>query len=59
VNSGNNDDRDADYEFERKWIDDCDLSGGGSLVWGNGEMLDGGVQGVKPGNSTEGSCLDS
>jgi len=47
VNGGNDDDRDADYEFERKGIDDCDLWGE-MLVWGNGAMLNGGVHCVNP-----------
>jgi hypothetical protein len=40
MNSGNDHDCDADYEFELKGIDDYDLWGR-KLVRGNGEMLDG------------------
>jgi len=46
VNGGNDDDRDADYEFEGKGIDDYDLRGN-SFFWGNGAMLDGGEHCVK------------
>ena len=50
VNGGNDNNRDADYEFERKGIDDYFLWGK-SLFCGNGEMLNGGVHQVKPSNS--------
>jgi len=50
VNGGNDNNRDADYEFECKGIDDYDLWRE-SWFWGNGEMLDGGVHCVKPGKS--------
>jgi hypothetical protein len=46
MNGGNDNDRDADYEFESKLIDDYDLWMR-KLVWGNGEMLDGGGHRVK------------
>jgi hypothetical protein len=47
MNGGNDDDRDADYEFESKRIDGYDLLRK-KLVWGIVEMLDGGVHCVKP-----------
>ena len=50
VNGGNDNNRDADYELERKGIDDYALWGK-SLFWGNGEMLNGGVHCVKPSSS--------
>jgi len=50
VNGGNDNNRDADYEFELKGIDDYDPLGE-KVCWGNGAMLNGGVHQVKPSNS--------
>ena len=47
VNSGNDDDRDADYEFESEWIDECDLGRRKLVSWGTVQMLDGAVRCVK------------
>jgi hypothetical protein len=48
MNGGDHNPQRADYNFfESKRIDDYDLCGR-KLVWGNAEMLDGGVHCVKP-----------